>query len=193
MTLPAQSTPATYEYKMPTQVCIESIDALYNPLAEMAFQQQVHALESAHRQRGVAWPGADMRYSYHGTKPNLVATLIETGLRGEFNVTGSYGYGIYVAQHASYSASYAPPDSKGVSTMFVCRTIVNGCRRTLQGDMRPGTGAITPQTTWIPGANGLPGYPVIVGTDNPADPHLFALAENASCPLQYRIAFRGVP
>ena len=193
MRLPTQQSPSSYDYTPPVNTCIDSIEALYNPMAEMAFQRQIHQLEMAHRQRGVPWPGADTRYGYHGTKPEVVDTVAEMGLRAEFNVNGSYGYGNYIALHSSYSLGYSHADKNGVRYMFVCRVLVNGFRRTTSNDLRPGTGAVTPQTAWLCGHGGLPAYPVIVGTDDVADPHLFSVAENASSLLQFLIKFRILP
>lgn len=189
--LSQQASPATYaEASGPLNVCIDSIDALYSPVSEVAYQAQSQKLRAAHDQRGAKWPGLEERYAYHGTKPYLVSTLLEAGMRAEFNQRGNYGYGNYLAVHSSYSHAYADAAPDGRRYMFVGRAIVNGARITTSGDMQPGTAARSGVPPWITTVVGnLPSYPTVVGTDSVQDPHIYVVAENDSILPQFLITY----
>ena len=203
--LPRQASGSTYEFRAVTRVCIDSIEALYSVTAADQYRAHLQRLRTAHSERGQTWPGAVERYTYHGTFPHVVQSMVDGGFKAEFNVANMYGYGNYTAVHASYSHDYARVATSGSNSsnsstgsnrrhMFLCRTLVNGARQTGANDLRPGTGVVNssnPNAIWLPAGGGLPPYPTIVGT-TVADPHIITPAENDSLLPQFLITYHDV-
>lgn len=81
---------------------------------------------------------ANCMWGWHGTSFQFQTPIAQRGFRREFTTTFAYGYGVYFAGLASYSASpgYAKVDSTGKQFMFLSHVIC--------GDLS-GAGQLTPK------------------------------------------------
>eukprot|EP00929_Paragymnodinium_shiwhaense_P089160 TRINITY_DN49370_c0_g1_i1.p1 TRINITY_DN49370_c0_g1~~TRINITY_DN49370_c0_g1_i1.p1 ORF type:complete len:677 (+),score=110.21 TRINITY_DN49370_c0_g1_i1:89-2119(+) len=57
--------------------------------------------------------------TFHGTRVEYVASILEVGLQGDNCSTAAYGRGAYVAAHAGTAHQYADPDENGIRKMLV--------------------------------------------------------------------------
>jgi len=62
------------------------------------------------------------KYLWHGTKPDLVASIVEGGFDERYaNLEGLYGAGVYFAEMCSKSDQYCTPDEKGRFVLILAR------------------------------------------------------------------------
>jgi len=57
--------------------------------------------------------------TFHGTRPEFVTQILNSGLDPQMCVTGNYGRGAYVATHAGVAHQYAYPEESGCRYMCV--------------------------------------------------------------------------
>lgn len=64
--------------------------------------------------------------TFHGTRANLVDSIMEKSLSPSKCSTGAYGIGAYVGAHAGTAHQYADPDESGLRHMCVVLVVVGG-------------------------------------------------------------------
>ena len=61
-------------------------------------------------------------FGWHGTSYENALLIAEKGFNPALNMRSAYGKGTYIAKHAHYSKSYAPPTNHGdISSMLYCK------------------------------------------------------------------------
>jgi len=69
--------------------------------------------------------GSNEVFLFHGTRPDLVNVIAESGLDERVcSLGGLFGAGIYLAENSSKSDEYCTPDVQGLCSMFLVRAVL---------------------------------------------------------------------
>eukprot|EP01084_Bolivina_argentea_P006907 13044_1 len=117
------------------------------------------------------------RYLFHGTRQNIIPTIITQGCRKEFSTTAAYGEGTYFARDASYSVNYSQ-EINGIKKFFLCKVIC--------GKMCVGSGSYK-LDLWPKQSNGLR-YDSLVNRLN--DPSIFVIHNDVRVYPMYIIHYK---
>jgi len=93
-------------------VVISSIEEVVRPVLLKRFLKQMAASQSS------------IEVTFHGTRKEHVADILERGLVPSLCTTGAYGRGAYVGTHAGVAHQYADPDACGQRHMCVVLAVV---------------------------------------------------------------------
>jgi len=121
------------------------------------------------------WPPLERKFKwlFHGTNPSSIAEIVEEGfdlkLAGQHGDT--YGKGIYFAREASHSMRFSTPNDKGNRQMLLCRVAVGVWCQGYKGFSKKSIGLL--EST----------------ADNPADPKIFAVYDEAQIYPEYVVTF----
>lgn len=143
--------------------CVLWVDALENEALEEAFSSRLVQM-CQHSDSPVA-----EQLLFHGTSKKNVEPIVEMGFDSGLNERSAFGVGTYLARDAAMSMRYAPPDTRGVQFMFICRALVG---RMVQG--------IT---------NMRLDDPCVVAVDSPSNPRIFVVPDGSMILPTFVVAF----
>jgi hypothetical protein len=103
---------------------------------------------------------------FHGTRPENIQNIVESGFISDYNKRSALGFGTYFAKLANYSKAYMDVDKTGISYMFVCKVFVKNTR----------VGRNTTNMDYCT-------------VDNKEDPQIFAVPDDSASFPKYLVAF----
>ena len=96
--------------------CIISIEKIYNPVLDMAYEERKADYKVRH--------GCDKEVRvFHGTKDASVDSIVRDGFDVKYSRIAAYGIGTYFATHFSTSTSYVNIDNEDHSFIFICKIL----------------------------------------------------------------------